>query len=241
MSALLAYHLPLDMHPELGNNRQLARVLDMCPTRAADADGLIWLGEAREPMYRRAEFAGLVAERLGRRRCMCRARARRTVQRIAWCTGGAQRYIGRAAALGADLYLSGEISEQTVHEAKELGWTTSPPVTMRRSATACRPSAPIWRSASAGASVHRYRQPGLRAARRPSSPEFFRVIALCRRPTSHFSLYWGSLWSGPALHACLLRKPQHMRGILDPVRIVRRQWAIRREELPDILNFLLAA
>jgi len=62
-----------------------------------------------------------VAERLGRAPLHVPGVSRGRVQRIAWCTGGAQRYIGRAAALGADLYLSGEISEQTVHEARELG------------------------------------------------------------------------------------------------------------------------
>lgn len=118
--ALIGYHLPLDKHPELGNNRQLARVLDVLEPTPADADGLIWLGRLAAPCTG-AEFAGLVAERLGRAPLHVPGVSRGRVQRIAWCTGGAQRYIGRAAALGADLYLSGEISEQTVHEARELG------------------------------------------------------------------------------------------------------------------------
>jgi dinuclear metal center YbgI/SA1388 family protein len=118
--SLLGYHLPLDMHPELGNNRSLARVLDIPNPRAADAEGLIWLGELDEPMAGE-DFATRVEARLRRTAVHIRARRDGTVQRIAWCTGGAQRYIGRAAALGADLYLSGEISEQTTHEAKELG------------------------------------------------------------------------------------------------------------------------
>jgi dinuclear metal center YbgI/SA1388 family protein len=118
--ALLAYHLPLDKHPELGNNRQLARVLDIDDPTPADAEGLIWLGRLAAPRAG-TELAAMVAEQLGREPLHVRGKHGGRVQRIAWCTGGAQRYIGRAAELGADLYLSGEISEQTVHEARELG------------------------------------------------------------------------------------------------------------------------
>ncbi|EXI77068.1 MAG: metal-binding protein [Candidatus Accumulibacter appositus] len=45
----------------------------------------------------------------------------RLVRRVAWCSGGAQGLFEEAIALGVDLYLSGEISEQTVHLARESG------------------------------------------------------------------------------------------------------------------------
>ena len=45
----------------------------------------------------------------------------RPVRRIAWCSGGAQGYFEQAIGLGVDLYVSGEISEQTVHLAEESG------------------------------------------------------------------------------------------------------------------------
>jgi putative NIF3 family GTP cyclohydrolase 1 type 2 len=43
------------------------------------------------------------------------------VRRIAWCTGAAQEYIGAALVAGADLFITGEASEQTVHTAQEEG------------------------------------------------------------------------------------------------------------------------
>jgi len=117
--ALLAYHLPLDLHPDLGNNRQLADVLGLVDAAPAAADGLVWLGRLPAPVPA-AALAGDVAERLGRVPLHV-AVVDGPVQRIAWCTGAAQRYIGDAQGLGADLFISGEVSEQTVHEARELG------------------------------------------------------------------------------------------------------------------------
>jgi putative NIF3 family GTP cyclohydrolase 1 type 2 len=45
----------------------------------------------------------------------------RLIRTVAWCTGGAAGYIEQAAVSGADLYLTGELSEPAVHIAKELG------------------------------------------------------------------------------------------------------------------------
>lgn len=85
----------------------------------ADADGLLWCAELTAPLSGPA-LAAHVAERLGRAPLHVPV-IERDVRRIAWCTGAAQRFIERAADLGADLYLSGEVSEQTVHQARELG------------------------------------------------------------------------------------------------------------------------
>jgi dinuclear metal center YbgI/SA1388 family protein len=117
--ALLAYHLPLDAHAELGNNRQLAEVLGIVEPRPVGAGGLLWRGRLVAPRPA-AELALEVGERLGRRPLHLTG-IDRPVQELAWCTGAAQRYIGEAHALGADLYISGEVSEQTAHEARELG------------------------------------------------------------------------------------------------------------------------
>jgi dinuclear metal center YbgI/SA1388 family protein len=117
--ALLAYHLPLDVHPALGNNRQLASVLGLRDAAPAGADGLVWTATLAAPQPG-AAVAALVAERLGRSPLHVPV-LDRPVRRVAWCTGAAQRFIDQAAALGADLYLSGEVSEPTVHQARELG------------------------------------------------------------------------------------------------------------------------
>jgi dinuclear metal center YbgI/SA1388 family protein len=118
--SLIAYHLPLDAHPELGNNRQLAHVLDILdPAATPLADGLLWHGRLRKPLAGEA-FVAQVAAAL-RRAPTFVAGHDRPIARIAWCTGGAQAYIEEAAKLGVDAYLSGEISERTTHQSRELG------------------------------------------------------------------------------------------------------------------------
>lgn len=118
--SLLAYHLPLDAHPELGNNRQLADRLGLLEAHpSAGADDLLWCGHLAEPLPG-AALAERVTRALGREPLHI-AVVGRPLSRIAWCTGAAQGAIERAAALGVDGYLSGEISEQTVHLARELG------------------------------------------------------------------------------------------------------------------------
>lgn len=116
---LFAYHLPLDAHAELGNNAQLGRVLGLTPTGVAGDQGLLWLGETAQPVAA-SVLAQQVGEALGRAPLLV-GDACRSVRRVAWCTGGAQGYFEQAIAEGVDLYLSGEISEQTTHLARESG------------------------------------------------------------------------------------------------------------------------
>lgn len=119
---LFAYHLPLDAHPELGNNAQLAKVLGF------RIEGGLQPGEPRPignvgslaQSLALEQLGAQLAEKLGRPPLLVRG-GDHPIRRIAWCTGGAQGYIEQAAALGADAYLSGEISEQTVHIARECG------------------------------------------------------------------------------------------------------------------------
>lgn len=120
---LIAYHLPLDVHPELGNNAQLAKRLGLVNVRSVEAggtDGLLLLGERPEPVSLEA-FGSDVAAVVARDPTIVGAPASGQVRRIAICSGGAQRFLTQAAALGVDAFLSGEISEQTTHEARELG------------------------------------------------------------------------------------------------------------------------
>ena len=116
---LFAYHLPLDAHPELGNNAQLGRVLGLTPTAVVGDQGLLWIGEPAAPACA-GELAERFAAALGRTPLLV-GDAQRTVRRIAWCTGGAQGMFEQAIDAGVDLYLSGEISEQTTHTARESG------------------------------------------------------------------------------------------------------------------------
>lgn len=120
---LIAYHLPLDAHPELGNNAQLARALDLTVTGTVGGNGrtpgLVMLGEPATSMTGGA-FAARLADRLGRPPLHISGSDDR-IRRIAWCTGAAQSYIELALDAGADAFLTGEASEQTVHFARENG------------------------------------------------------------------------------------------------------------------------
>jgi dinuclear metal center YbgI/SA1388 family protein len=115
---LFAYHLPLDHHAGLGNNMQLARLLGWVPDGRCGEDDSCWLATLT-PVA-----AGLLAAQIGAilgRPAQLVGDDERMVKRVAWCSGGAQGYFEQAIAAGADLYLSGEISEQTVHLARESG------------------------------------------------------------------------------------------------------------------------
>ena len=116
---LFAYHLPLDAHVEFGNNAQLGARLGLVETgRFADQE--IGLRGVVDAPLRLDEFALRVKQRLGREPLVIGDGAR-AVRQIAWCTGAAQGYFEEAIKLGLDVYLSGEISEQQVHLARESG------------------------------------------------------------------------------------------------------------------------
>lgn len=120
--SLLAYHLPLDAHPVLGNNAQLAKVLGLVIDGPLEPGNVRSIGNTAvlpEPMPATA-FAEHIAARLGREPQLI-AGGPAAIRRIGFCTGGAQGYIDQAIALGLDAYLSGEISEPTVHAARECG------------------------------------------------------------------------------------------------------------------------
>lgn len=119
--SLLAYHLPLDVHPEVGNNVQLARLLGLTVEGALEPDnprsvGLV--GSLDTPLAP-ADFMQRVQNALGREPLMVEGPG--LIRRVAWCTGGAQGYIDQAVTAGVDAYLTGEISEPTVHIARENG------------------------------------------------------------------------------------------------------------------------
>ena len=116
---LLAYHLPLDAHPELGNNAQLAVALGWLPEGRFGEQNIAWFGRLPETLAARA-LGEKLAQLLGRQPQMI-GDPERPIRRIGWCSGGAQGYFEQAIALGLDAYVSGEISEQTVHLARESG------------------------------------------------------------------------------------------------------------------------
>ena len=116
---LFAYHLPLDAHPEIGNNATLARQLGLEVTKRFGEQEIAALGTLAEGSTV-ASFTRIINEKLERVPLVI-GDAARPLRHIAWCTGGAQGMFEQAIALGVDAYLSGEISEQTVHLARESG------------------------------------------------------------------------------------------------------------------------
>jgi dinuclear metal center YbgI/SA1388 family protein len=116
---LLAYHLPLDAHPEVGNNAQLGLRLGLqADARFGDQD-LGFIGAAGGPIDVGA-LADRVTERLDRQPLVLPGDGR-PLRRIAWCTGGAQGFFEAAIAAGADAFLTGEVSEPQAHLARETG------------------------------------------------------------------------------------------------------------------------
>ena len=117
---LFAYHLPLDAHPELGNNAQLARVLGLQADGRFGEQDLGFVGTSAQAWVRPEALAEHVAAVLGRP-VTCVGGSNRPVRRVAWCTGGAQGYFESAIAQGVDAFITGEISEPQAHLARETG------------------------------------------------------------------------------------------------------------------------
>jgi len=116
---LFAYHLPLDAHPELGNNAQLGRLMGWTPEGRFGEQDIGWIGQLAQSTPAELLMRQLAA-RLGRAPLLL-GEPGRAVKRIAWCTGGAQSYFEQAIACGVDCFVSGEASEQTTHLARESG------------------------------------------------------------------------------------------------------------------------
>lgn len=116
---LIAYHLPLDGHPDLGNNAGLGKRLGwQSEGRFGDQD-IGWTGHLEAPR-RLADLQADVAREL-RRDPLVIGQPDRRIERIAWCSGGGQGFFEEAVKLGVDAFLSGEISEHSVHLARESG------------------------------------------------------------------------------------------------------------------------
>lgn len=117
--SLLAYHLPLDAHAELGNNARLGNLLGIRPVAKFGEQNIAWVGELDRPLTLQ-QFAEITQQTLQRVPLVVGDESR-ILRRIAWCSGGAQGYFEAAIAQDADCYLTGESSEQNFHLAQESG------------------------------------------------------------------------------------------------------------------------
>lgn len=118
--SLITYHLPIDVHPEHGNNAQLAKLLGIKNVTAVESispKGVLMQGELESPMT--AEMFGKKITTALQRAPMISSVRNQLIETIGWCTGGGQGYIDKAAELGLDAFLTGEASEQTIHSSRE--------------------------------------------------------------------------------------------------------------------------
>jgi dinuclear metal center YbgI/SA1388 family protein len=118
--SLLSYHLPLDAHMQLGNNIQLARRLGLIETGRFGDQDIGMHGTVLAPISNLKELRLNVENALSRKPLVI-GDDERSVRQVAWCTGGAQDYFEDAIRLGMDAFITGEISERTVHLARESG------------------------------------------------------------------------------------------------------------------------
>jgi dinuclear metal center YbgI/SA1388 family protein len=117
---LFAYHLPLDAHAELGNNAQLGQRLGLRADARFGEQNLGFIGAAAPAVDTLPALAASVQQQLARAPVVLPGDGR-PLRRVAWCTGGAQGYFEAAIAAGADVFLTGEISEPQAHLARETG------------------------------------------------------------------------------------------------------------------------
>lgn len=116
---LMAYHLPLDAHAEFGNNVQLGRKLGITLKGFTGENDIIAYGDLTMPTHLQ-DFSAHIEATLQRTPLVI-GEPQKMLQKIAWCTGAAQSYMDAAIELGVDAFVSGEISEQTTHQALESG------------------------------------------------------------------------------------------------------------------------
>jgi dinuclear metal center YbgI/SA1388 family protein len=118
---LLAYHLPLDAHPALGNNAQLAEHLGFRIDTTFGDQGLACVGQPQIAFINGQALTQHLHDRLGKQPVAVVPDDNRPIRRIAWCTGGAQNWFEEAIAQGVDAFITGEISEPQAHLANETG------------------------------------------------------------------------------------------------------------------------
>ncbi|MBR7800833.1 Nif3-like dinuclear metal center hexameric protein [Undibacterium fentianense] len=119
--SLFAYHLPLDSHPSLGNNAQLAQLFGFDVSARFGEDELGWLGHVQsESISKLSDLCTHLSSRLGRE-VLAIGNPDQVIETIAWCSGAAQNMLSAAIESGASVFISGEISEPTVHLARESG------------------------------------------------------------------------------------------------------------------------
>lgn len=122
--SLISYHLPIDVHPTLGNNAQIGKMLNLNKVQAISSikpTGIVMTGTLQKPMSH-SEFSDTLSSLLNRQIISVGNKSK--ISKLAWCTGGGQNFIDQVVEQSdfdspIDAFISGEISEQTTHSAVE--------------------------------------------------------------------------------------------------------------------------
>ncbi|MFT6194218.1 MAG: dinuclear metal center YbgI/SA1388 family protein [Cognaticolwellia sp.] len=120
--SLFAYHLPLDIHPSLGNNAQLAKLFsinNVAPLEESNPLSVAVRGDFTRELSPQV-LEQRINEKLNRTCLHIAPPSNKAIKTVAWCSGGGQGYIELAAEHGIDAFISGEVSEQTTHVAREM-------------------------------------------------------------------------------------------------------------------------
>ncbi len=117
---LFAFHLPLDAHLEIGNNAIFGHALGFENAKPSPDNPFLWLADvpAIEVKDLKARLTNVL-----KREPVVLGHGEQTITRVAWCTGAAQGELEEASRAGAQAYMTGEVSERTTYEARELGMT----------------------------------------------------------------------------------------------------------------------
>ncbi|MCR9423139.1 Nif3-like dinuclear metal center hexameric protein [Vibrio sp. RM-69-4] len=117
---LYAYHLPLDIHPELGNNKLLADLLGIHVDGGLEGhpQSVAMFGHFEQALTA-DELSQRIEQALQRQSLHVAPSSNRIIKTVGWCTGGGQDYVDLAAQHGLDAFISGEISERTTYSARE--------------------------------------------------------------------------------------------------------------------------
>lgn len=120
--SLLAYHLPLDAHPKVGNNAQLAKLLGIKIDGPLLSDSQSVCGNYGHfhQAMKADDLKNLLDSTLQRPSTHVHAKPA-SIKTVGWCTGAGQEFIELAVKQELDAYISGEISEPTTHIAREAG------------------------------------------------------------------------------------------------------------------------
>jgi dinuclear metal center YbgI/SA1388 family protein len=116
---LFAYHLPLDAHPESGNNAQICKSLNIHDTQPfGDYKGqYIGVRGYVKPTVKDSFFK--MVENVVGQKAMVFDYGPDIIREVGVVSGGAQKEIKQAVAAGLDTFITGEVSEHIMHYAKE--------------------------------------------------------------------------------------------------------------------------